>query len=97
LAATGEIGLRLARKNVPAAIILDIVMPSMDGWEMLRIIKDDPQLAAVPVIVATVHDDRKKALALGATEYLMKPVDRDMLTRVLTRLVPRPLAISPAA
>jgi signal transduction histidine kinase/ActR/RegA family two-component response regulator len=97
LAATGEIGLRLARKSVPAAIILDILMPSMDGWELLQIIKDDPQLAGCPVVVVTVQDERKKALAMGAADYLMKPIDRDLLSRALARHVPRAMAISPAA
>jgi CheY-like chemotaxis protein len=69
-------------------IILDVLMPSMDGWEVLRALKADPELAGCPVVMLTMVDDRKTGLALGAAEYLVKPIDREALIRVLRRYRP---------
>ncbi len=73
----------------PAAVILDVLMPGMNGWEVLRAFKSDPKLETVPVVVLSVLDDRRTGLALGAVEHLVKPVDRDVLMRVLDRVCPR--------
>src|SRR5262249_12337367 len=69
----------------PLAITLDVVMPGMDGWEVLSALKADPDLADVPVVMLTIVDDRKKGFRLGAADYLVKPVDPDRLTAVLRR------------
>ncbi len=82
-AADGHEGLRLARELHPAAITLDVLMPQLDGWTVLAAIKGDPELADIPVILMTIIDDRTRGYALGATEYLVKPVDRDRLTGAL--------------
>jgi CheY-like chemotaxis protein len=84
-AAGGEEGLRLAREVRPAAITLDVLMPHMDGWAVLKAIKDDPDLAETPVVVVTMLHDRSTGYALGATEYLTKPVDRERLLEILRR------------
>ncbi|MHC5035651.1 MAG: ATP-binding response regulator, partial [Planctomycetota bacterium] len=84
-AAGGAEGLRLAREVHPAAITLDVLMPQMDGWTVLKAIKADPELAQTPVIVVTMLDDRSMGYALGATEYLTKPVDRERLLGILRR------------
>ncbi|MFI5234770.1 MAG: response regulator [Gemmatimonadales bacterium] len=84
-AASGTAGLALARTTRPDAITLDVMMPGMDGWEVLAALKADPALADVPVIMLTVVDDKKLGYALGATEYLTKPIDREQLRRVLAR------------
>ncbi len=82
-ASDGHAGLRLARELHPAAITLDVLMPQLDGWTVLAAIKGDPELADIPVILMTIIDDRTRGYALGATEYLIKPVNRDRLTGVL--------------
>ena len=82
-ASDGHEGLRLARELHPAAITLDVLMPQLDGWTVLAAIKGDPELADIPVILMTIIDDRTRGYALGATEYLIKPVNRDKLTGVL--------------
>src|SRR5262249_10974062 len=75
-AASGPEGLRLARALRPAVITLDVVMPGMDGWDVLAAIKADPALAAVPVVLFTgMGDDRSKGFQLGAADYMMKPLD----------------------
>jgi CheY-like chemotaxis protein len=79
----GHEGLRLARELHPAAITLDVLMPQLDGWTVLAAIKGDPELADIPVILMTIIDDRTRGYALGATEYLIKPVTREKLTGVL--------------
>ena len=85
LAADGEAGLALARAIRPAAIVLDVLLPGIDGWEVLRRLKSDPDLRDVPVIMATVVDERGVGLALGAVDYLVKPVDPQMLLDRLGR------------
>jgi PAS domain S-box-containing protein len=87
-AASGEEGLVLARKLRPQAITLDVVMPDMDGWAVLAALKADPELADIPVIMVTMVDDRNKGFRLGATDYLMKPVDPNRLIAVLHRHQP---------
>ena len=84
-ALSGEQGLRLAHQLQPAAITLDVMMPDMDGWSVLRALKVDPVLHKVPVVMLTMLDDKSKGYALGATDYLTKPVDRDQLHTALAR------------
>ena len=75
MASNGETGLAMVRARRPAAIVLDVLLPGIDGWEVLRQLKSDPALRDVPVIIATVVDERGVGLALGAVDYLVKPVD----------------------
>ena len=84
-AGSGEEGLRLAYKLKPAAITLDVLMPDMDGWSVLRALQVDPVLRDIPVVMLSVVDDKSKGYALGATNYLTKPVDRDLLHHTLAR------------
>ena len=76
-------GLDLARAEHPDAVILDVFMPEMDGWEMLTTIKSDMALRHIPVVLLTVSDDTQKSRSLGASAHLVKPVDRDVLLRQL--------------
>lgn len=85
IAANGETGLELARQLHPAAITLDVMMPGLDGWAVLTALKADPTLADIPVIMLTIVDDKNLGYALGATDYLTKPVDRDRLAVVLRK------------
>ena len=84
-ASTGPEGLRKARERRPDAITLDVMMPGMDGWEVLAALKADPELAEIPVVMLTVVGDRKLGYALGASEFVTKPIDRELLRRVLAR------------
>ena len=85
---SGEEGLKLTHQLRPDAIILDVMMPDMDGWQVMTRLKSDPELADIPVIMLTMVDDRKTGFALGATEYLTKPFDRERLAAVLGRTSP---------
>jgi CheY-like chemotaxis protein len=84
-AANGEDGLRLAREQRPDAITLDVMMPGMDGWTVLSTLMADAQLADIPVVMLTIVDDKRTGYALGASEYLTKPIDRERLIAVLTK------------
>jgi len=86
LAASGEEGLQMARELHPDLITLDVLMPGMDGWTVLAALKDDPALADTPVIVLTITSDRGTALSLGAADYIVKPIERDRLLRVVERV-----------
>jgi CheY-like chemotaxis protein len=84
-AMNGESGLRMAKKLRPDAIILDVMMPDMDGWQVLSSLKADPLLNDIPVIMASIEEHQNMGYALGATDYLVKPVSRDQLSGILNR------------
>jgi GAF domain-containing protein/CheY-like chemotaxis protein/anti-sigma regulatory factor (Ser/Thr protein kinase) len=84
-AAGGEEGLRLVRELSPDVITLDVLMPGMDGWSVLAALKADAALADIPVVMLTMLDDRNLGYALGASDYLTKPIDRERLVSVLGR------------
>ncbi|HSC25954.1 MAG TPA: response regulator, partial [Vicinamibacterales bacterium] len=86
-AASGSAGLARARELRPDAITLDVLMPGMDGWAVLTALKADPEVADIPVIMLTVTDQKPLGLALGAAEYLTKPIDRGRLSAVVRRHV----------
>jgi signal transduction histidine kinase/DNA-binding response OmpR family regulator len=81
----GEEGLDTVRRLSPAGVILDILLPGIDGWEVLARLKADPQTAAIPVVVVSMLDERGRGFALGAAEYLVKPVGKDPLLAALYR------------
>ncbi len=85
-ATSGRDGLRLAHTIRPCAITLDVMMPGMDGWSTLTALKADPDLASIPIILLTIVDDRGQGFALGATDYLTKPIDKRRLLGILERL-----------
>jgi signal transduction histidine kinase/DNA-binding response OmpR family regulator len=93
-AANGQEGLRLARKLRPAAITLDVLMPGMDGWAVLSTLKSDPAVANIPVVMLTIVDDKNLGYGLGATDYLIKPVDRERLAEILMKFRNMPLSRS---
>jgi signal transduction histidine kinase/DNA-binding response OmpR family regulator len=88
---------RLWLKQVtPAAIILDLMLQGEDAWRFLAELKSHDQTASVPVVVISTIDDRRKGLALGADDYVLKPIDRDWLLRrleELTATAPAPLVL----
>jgi GAF domain-containing protein/CheY-like chemotaxis protein len=83
-ASGGKDGLRLVRELRPAAVTLDIMMPDLDGWTVLAAIKGDPALASIPVVLMSMVDQKNRGYALGAADYLVKPVDRGKLIETLT-------------
>jgi len=87
-ASDGQEALNLARTLHPAAITLDVLMPGMDGWEVLRELKGDPATRDIPVLMVTMTEDRELGYALGATEFLTKPVNRGQLVQLLERYAP---------
>lgn len=80
-----EEGLRLAHEINPDVIILDVIMPKMDGWSVLTKLKQDPDLASIPVIMATIVGDRDMGYTLGATDYLTKPLNQQQLKGILNK------------
>jgi len=87
-ASDGAEALRLARRLHPRAITLDVVMPGMDGWAVLRELKLDPETREIPVFMVTMTDEANRGYALGATEFLTKPVERSELVGLLARHCP---------
>ncbi|MBC7162672.1 MAG: response regulator [Immundisolibacter sp.] len=90
-ASTGDEGLDIVKRLRPQAVILDVLMPRTDGWSVLSSLKADEQTRAIPVIVLTMLDDSEMAFALGAADFMTKPVDRQQLAASLRRcgLVPQ--------
>jgi DNA-binding response OmpR family regulator len=75
IARDGKAGLALAMKQAPRAIVLDLLLPELDGWEFLSRLKGDPLTAGIPVVIVSINDERGKGLALGAADFLVKPID----------------------
>lgn len=83
LAENGQRGLEIARSIMPDVITLDVMMAGMDGWQVLDELKRDPDLMEIPVVMLTMVDDKNRGFALGASDYLTKPVDRGKLTALV--------------
>ena len=77
--------IELAIKLHPMAIILDVLIPNFDGWQLLKDLKTDPNTQHIPVIICTLLDNPSKGFSLGADQYLMKPVLEDDLVHALKR------------
>jgi signal transduction histidine kinase/CheY-like chemotaxis protein len=86
----GKEGLDTVRRLNPAAVVLDILLPGVDGWEVLAQLKADPGTAAIPVVVVSMLDERGRGFALGAAEYLVKPVGKEQLLAALYRAAAMP-------
>jgi signal transduction histidine kinase/CheY-like chemotaxis protein len=85
LANDGREGLTRARALKPSLITLDVLMPEMDGWTVLREIKADPALSQTPVLMVSILDEKNKGFALGASDYVTKPIDRKRLVPILAK------------
>ena len=88
-AGSGDTGLRLAREQRPDLIVLDLVMPGMDGWAVLSVLKDNEETRDIPVVLQSMLDARDEAISKGAADFLDKPVNRRRLAETLERLAPR--------
>jgi len=84
----GRRGVELVKALQPAIVVLDILLPGLDGWQVLESLKADPATAAIPVVVVSILDERGRGLALGATDYLVKPVSREGVLDALARCGP---------
>jgi len=82
-AENGEAGLKSAREKRPDVITLEVALPGIDGWTVLKSLKDDPELSGIPVVMVSISDDRDRGLAMGAVDYLVKPLDRERLAGIL--------------
>jgi CheY-like chemotaxis protein len=82
-AAGGREGLKRAKEYHPIAITLDVIMPDIDGWTVLAALRGDPELADIPTVMATIVDERRHGMTLGAIGYLTKPIDRKQLVDLI--------------
>jgi signal transduction histidine kinase/ActR/RegA family two-component response regulator len=85
--ADGREAVQQAMARRPAAVTLDVMMPTMDGWTVLQALKADPALATIPVVMVSLLEHQELARSLGTTDYLQKPVQRETLLTVVNRLV----------
>ena len=83
--ADGEQALRLAAELKPQVIMLDVMMPRQDGWEILQKLKHTPETSHIPIIICSVLNEPQLALSMGASDYITKPVNQDDLLQVLRR------------
>ena len=84
-AVDGREGLRRAKQYHPIAITLDVLMPDIDGWTVLAALRGDPELADIPTIIATIVDEQRHGMTLGAVGYLTKPIDREKLVDLIAK------------
>jgi len=82
----GDEAIRLAREARPIAVTLDLVLPGIDGWEVLKTLKSDADTRDIPVVIISRVDERDLGVALGADDYFVKPVDRDRLLNRVRQL-----------
>jgi signal transduction histidine kinase/CheY-like chemotaxis protein len=88
-AADGEEALQIMRKSRPDVVTLDVMMPKIDGWSVLGIMKSDSRLQDIPVIMLTIVDDRNLGYSLGASEFMTKPIDRPRLIALVREFARR--------
>lgn len=88
VAHSGAEGIRIAKKIKPDAVTLDVMMPGMDGWRVLQAMKADPQLSGIPVVVVSIVDNKPLGYRLGASDYLVKPVEPNNLLETLNGVIP---------
>ena len=87
-AAGGREGLEMARRLKPRVILLDVMMPQMDGWAVLSALKSDPALADIPVVMVSFVNEQSLACSLGASEYLIKPIEWTQLKAAMDKYRP---------
>lgn len=83
---SGKEAVGLAQRHHPFAITLDVIMPEMDGWEVLQQLRQTPDTKDIPVIIVSVSDDKSTGIALGAVGYISKPVNRDLLIAEINKI-----------
>ncbi len=96
VAADGKEGIRTAHALAPDLILLDLSLPEIDGWEVARRLKTDPESAQIPIIALTAHalsGDRDDAIAAGCNDYETKPIEFQRLLNKIESLLPSPVRI----
>ena len=88
-------GLRLAHEVHPDVISLDVLMSEIEGWMVLSQLKEDPRLAPIPVVMLSVEDEKEKAIELGASDLLTKPIEWDQFLEVIKRQMKPRSIVSP--
>jgi CheY-like chemotaxis protein len=96
VARDGPSGLETVRRVHPEVVLLDIRLPGIDGWAVLEALKSDPDTRDIPVVVASIVDERARGVALGAAAYLVKPISREDLRAALTTVAFLPGSPAPA-
>jgi len=89
----GSEAIQLVLKESPNLVILDMLMPFMNGIEVLKILRKDPKTAEIPVIACTAVDDKKEVSEIldhGVTDYLIKPIDQKILLKKIANLIEIP-------
>ena len=94
-ALNGHDGLALARRLKPFAVTLDVMMPHCDGWSVLQSFQKDAELSSIPVIVLSIVENKGLGFSLGATDYIVKPFQKQELVEKLRALAPAPVPLSP--
>jgi DNA-binding response OmpR family regulator len=89
-AQSGADGIALARRLKPFAVTLDVMMPHCDGWSVLQSFQKDPELCAIPVIILSIVENKGLGFSLGATDYIVKPFQKQDLVEKLRALAPAP-------
>jgi two-component system, cell cycle response regulator DivK len=93
IATDGSQGAEMARSAKPALILMDMSLPVMDGWELARSLKDDPETRGIPILALTAHvmaGDRERALAAGCDDYDTKPIELPRLLGKIEALLANP-------
>jgi CheY-like chemotaxis protein len=88
---TASRAVKIARETQPSVILLDVVLPVLDGWEVLAVLLAEPLTSHIPVVVCSVLPDRELALSLGAADFLSKPIARPILSQTLARVLSSPI------
>jgi PAS domain S-box-containing protein len=92
-ASSGAEGLELANKLMPSVIVLDVMMPTMDGWSVLTKLKGTPEVADIPVVMLTMVNNKEMGFSLGVDDYMLKPIERGSFVSVLRKFCsPQPSA-----
>src|SRR5690606_2384921 len=86
---TGTAGLSAARESQPDVIVLDVVMPGLDGWSVLTSLKEDPETESIPVVMVTLLDEAELGISMGAVDYLIKPIRAPRLVSAIERWMGR--------
>jgi DNA-binding response OmpR family regulator len=84
-AQSGAEGLELARELQPSLIVLDVMMPAMDGWSVLTRLKGNPEVSHIPVVMLTMVDNKEMGFSLGVDDYMLKPIERSGFVSVLRK------------
>jgi CheY-like chemotaxis protein/signal transduction histidine kinase len=83
----GVSGLTAVRQHRPSAVVLDIHLPKLDGWGVLAEVKNDPTVSHIPIIIQSVEEQRARGFSFGACDYLVKPIDTELLVEAVRRNV----------